>query len=301
MEITKLTPRGFCKGVVGAIHIINKALENDNLKKPIYMLGNIVHNKNIVQAFENKGIIILDGDSRVEMLKGINKGTIIFTAHGVSDEVKKLAKSKGLDIIDATCKDVTKTHNLIKEKLNEGYLVLFYGKSKHPETEGVLGISDKIVLIEDQTDLSTLPIYNEKMIITNQTTMSYLDLINCYEKLKNIYPQLELMDEVCSATRRRQEAVVRANDFDLIIVVGDKLSNNTKMLKEVAISKANTASIQVETIADLKGIDLSPYKKIAITAGASTPMAIVQEIIFNIENSTNNYISNLNFDDYLKG
>src|SRR5690554_180934 len=163
MEITKLTPRGFCKGVVNAIHIINKTLENNTYKKPIYMLGNIVHNKNVVEAFKSKGIIILDGESRVDMLKKINEGTVIFTAHGVSDEVRNIATMKGLDIVDATCKDVKKTHDVIKEKLLEGYLLLFYGKENHPETEGIIGISDEIILITDKTDLSTLPKYSGKV------------------------------------------------------------------------------------------------------------------------------------------
>lgn len=299
MEITKLTPRGFCKGVVNAIHIINKALENNTYKKPIYMLGNIVHNKNVVEAFKSKGIIILDGESRVEMLKKINEGTVIFTAHGVSDEVRNIATMKGLDIVDATCKDVKKTHDVIKEKLLEGYLLLFYGKENHPETEGIIGISDEIILITDKTDLSTLPKYSGKIIITNQTTMSFLDVIKIYNKLKEIYPQLELVDEICNATRRRQEAVINAEGYDLIIVVGDKLSNNTKMLKELASNK--TKAIQVETLNDLKNIDLSNFNKIAITAGASTPKSILEEIVFNLEHNTNNYISRLNLDDYLKG
>lgn len=299
MKITKLTPRGFCKGVAGAINIINKALQNDDLKRPIYMLGNIVHNKNIVRAFEDQGIIILDGDSRLNMLENINEGTIIFTAHGVSDEVRKLASNKGLDIVDATCRDVKRTHDLIKEKLNEGYLVLFYGKQDHPETEGVLGISKDIVLVYDKMDISTIPLHDGKIIITNQTTMSYLDLIKFYELLKKYYPKLELMDEVCSATRRRQEAVINANEYDLIIVVGDKLSNNTKMLRDIA--NKHTNSIQVESINDLKDVDLSSYNHIAITAGASTPKVIVEEIIYNIENKTNNYVSELKLNDYLKG
>src|SRR5690554_1672575 len=201
MKISKLTPRGFCKGVTYAIHVINKAIENKDLKRPIYILGNIVHNKNIVQTFKSKGIITLEGPSRVSMLEKIKEGTVIFTAHGVSDEVRDLASKKGLDVIDATCKDVTRTHNLIKDKLNEGYKVLFYGKLNHPETEGVLGIGREITLIEDNTNINILPVSSDKMIITNQTTMSYLDLIKKYEELKKVYPQLELMDEVCSATR----------------------------------------------------------------------------------------------------
>lgn len=299
MKIDKLTPRGFCKGVINAIYLINNALEDENLKRPIYMLGSIVHNKKVVEAYRNRGIIILDGPSREEMLEKVNEGTVIFTAHGVSDRVRQLAKDKGLDIIDATCKDVLKTHNLIKQKISEGYKILFFGTINHPETEGILGISDEIILITNNTNLSALPKYDGKLIITNQTTMSYLDVINIYEKLKQIYPQLELADELCNATRKRQEAVMDANGYDLIIVVGDKLSNNTKMLLNLASKKAK--AIQVETINDLKDFDLSSYNKIAITAGASTPKSIVDEIVFNLEHNTNKYMSNLVLDDYLKG
>lgn len=296
MKVTKLTPRGFCKGVVNAIHIINKALEDENLKRPFYMLGNIVHNKNIVNAFKEKGVIILDGPSRVKMLENITSGTVIFTAHGVSDKVRKISEAKGLDIIDATCKDVRRTHDLIKDFIDLGYTVLFYGKQNHPETEGVLGISPKIILIEDYFDLDSLPNINNQMIITNQTTMSYLNLITVYEKLLTKYPQLELMDEICSATRRRQEAVINAKNFDLIIVVGDKLSNNTKMLANLAKEKTN--AIQVETLNDLKEYNLKDYKNIAITAGASTPMIILDEIVDAIEEN-NTFISKLTIKDFL--
>lgn len=300
MKITKLTPQGFCKGVANAINIINKAIEDPNIKKPIYMLGNIVHNKNVVNAFREKGIIILDGKTRVNMLDEIYEGTVIFTAHGVSDEVKEIAKNKGLNIIDATCKDVTHTHNIIRAKLNEGYTVLFYGKNGHPETEGAIGISNKIILIEDNTNINDLPIITNKIILITQTTMSFLDVIKIHQKLLSIYPQLELLDEVCSATRIRQEAVINAKNFDLIIVVGDKLSNNTRMLKEVAIKYANTKSISIESINDLKGIDLSDYRNIAITAGASTPKVIVDEILINLENELNVFVSKITNEDYLK-
>lgn len=299
MDITKLYPRGFCGGVVRAISLINKALDEDTLKKPIYMLGNIVHNKNVVNAFKERGIIILDGPSRVDMLKEITTGSVIFTAHGVSDEVREVAEAKGLQVLDATCRDVARTHNLIKEYLDKGYQVLFYGKENHPETEGILGISKNVFLVNEKTNLLNIPI-SSKMIITNQTTMSYLNLVNLHSKLQLTIPQLELMDEICSATRRRQEAVINAEDFDLIIVVGDPLSNNTRMLKEIAEKKPNTTAIRIESIADLEDFDLSIYKNIAITAGASTPSLILEEIIFNLENKTNNYVSKLELDDYLK-
>lgn len=300
MKITKLTPQGFCKGVTKAIYIINKALEDENIQKPIYMLGNIVHNKNIVKAFENKGIIILDGESRLKMLDHINQGTVIFTAHGVSEAVKEKAIKKGLNIIDATCRDVKRTHQIIKDKLSEGYHILFYGKEGHPETEGVLGLSKQITLVNKNTSIEQLPFYSGKMILTNQTTMSYHDVIEYYEILKNKYPQLELLEEVCSATRRRQEAVAQAKDFDLCIIVGDHLSNNTKMLKEVSESKAHINAILVEDVKDLQGIDFTKYKNIAITAGASTPNAIVEEIIQALINKEQIFISKLTDLDYLK-
>lgn len=300
MDIIKLNPQGFCKGVIKAINIINKAIDDENIKRPIYMLGNIVHNRNVVQAFRNKGIIILEGKPRLDMLNEINEGTVIFTAHGVSDAVKERAIKKGLNIIDATCRDVNHVHDIIKSKLQEGYDILFYGKPNHPETEGVVGLSDRITIVDENTDFNQIK-NKSKILLTCQTTMSYLDVVSFYQQIKARFPQVELLGEVCNATRTRQAAILENKDnLDLIIVVGDPLSNNSKMLQQVAEKKANIKALLVEDINGLKDVDLSLYNRIGITAGASTPDAIVEEIINNLKNNNNDFVSKLKFEDYIR-
>ncbi len=279
MKIIKIEPQGFCGGVVYAINMVEKALAGENATKPIYMLGNVVHNKNVVRAFREKDVIVLEGASRDEMLEKIDSGTIIITAHGASDKIRNRAREKGLNIIDATCRHVTKTHELVKEKLSAGYGVYYYGKKNHPETEGILGISSAIILVSDDNNLDKLPKCEGKAILTNQTTMSYLEVYRLYEKLRRIIPHLELAEEICDATRRRQEAVIaQKGKIDLCVVVGDTLSNNTRMLKETA-EKNGIKAIQVEGAAELDNYDFSPYETVGVTAGASTPKNIINDVI----------------------
>ena len=158
MQVLPITPRGYCPGVVKAIDIVNKAIENKTLPRPIYILGMIVHNRFVVDDFTNKGVITLNeaGKTRLELLDSVHEGTIIITAHGTEDAVFNKIKEKGLTMINATCKDVAKTHDLIKEYLLKDYEILFIGKNHHPETEGALGISPRIQLIESLEDVEKL-------------------------------------------------------------------------------------------------------------------------------------------------
>lgn len=128
MKVIKIAPRGYCYGVVDAMVIARNAALDKTLPRPIYILGMIVHNKHVTDAFEEEGIITLDGQNRKEILEKVDSGTVIFTAHGVSPEVRKIAAEKGLVTLDATCPDVTKTHDLIKEKVKEGYYIIYIGK-----------------------------------------------------------------------------------------------------------------------------------------------------------------------------
>ncbi|PKR85093.1 4-hydroxy-3-methylbut-2-enyl diphosphate reductase [Heyndrickxia camelliae] len=285
MEVIKISPRGYCYGVVDAMVIARNAALDKSLPRPIYILGMIVHNKHVTDAFAEEGIITLDGKNRKEILEKVNEGTVIFTAHGVSPEVRELAKEKGLVTIDATCPDVTKTHNLILEKKAQGYDVIYIGKKGHPEPEGAVGVAPDIVhLVETLEDVNQLDIKNEKIIVTNQTTMSQWDVQHIMKKVQEKYPNVEMHKEICLATQVRQEAVAKqAGEADVLIVVGDPKSNNSNRLAQVSQEIAGTKAYRVADISEIQLDWIKDAKKIAVTAGASTPTPIVREVIQFLE------------------
>lgn len=285
MEVIKIAPRGYCYGVVDAMVIASNAARDPNLPRPIYILGMIVHNKHVTDAFAEDGIITLDGPNRKEILAKVDTGTVIFTAHGVSPEVKKLAEEKGLTTIDATCPDVTVTHDLILQKEKEGYDVIYIGKKGHPEPEGAVGVAPQIVhLVETLDDVDELNVQNDKIIVTNQTTMSQWDVLAIMEKVQEKYPQAEKHKEICMATQVRQEAVAeQAGEADLLIVVGDPMSNNSNRLAQVSQEIAGTKSYRVADVSEIEIEWLKDVETVAVTAGASTPTPIVREVIAFLE------------------
>jgi 4-hydroxy-3-methylbut-2-en-1-yl diphosphate reductase len=281
MDVKKITPRGYCYGVVDAMVIARNAALDKSLPRPIYILGMIVHNKHVTDAFEEEGIITLDGSNRKEILEQVNEGTVIFTAHGVSPEVKQLAKEKGLVTLDATCPDVTRTHDLIRQKKAEGFDVIYIGKKGHPEPEGALGVAPDIVhLVGNVKDVEALDVQNSKVIVTNQTTMSQWDVADVMEKVKEKYPHVEVHKEICLATQVRQEAVAeQAGDTDVLIVVGDPKSNNSNRLAQVSEQIAGTRAYRISDISELKLEWIKDANVVGVTAGASTPTPIVKEVI----------------------
>lgn len=290
MDVIKIAPRGYCYGVVDAMVIAKNAALDKTLPRPIYILGMIVHNKHVTDAFEEDGIITLDGKNRLDILEKVDKGTIIFTAHGVSPEVRRIAKEKGLVTLDATCPDVTKTHDLIREKEAEGYHVIYIGKKGHPEPEGAVGVAPHIVhLVESAEDVYNLKIENEKIIVTNQTTMSQWDVADIMEKVKEKFPHAETHKEICLATQVRQEAVAeQAGAADLTIVVGDPKSNNSNRLAQVSEQIAKTKAYRISDLSELKLEWLTNVKKVAVTAGASTPTPITKKVIQFLEQYDHN-------------
>ena len=281
MKITKINPQGYCNGVKRALDIVNNAINDKSIKRPIYLLGEIIHNKHVIKDLENKGVILIDDKSktRLELLDLINDGTVIFSAHGVSDKVYEKAKNKNLNIIDATCGYVLIVHKKIKEYINKGYDIIYIGTPKHPECEGVLGINENIHFISNISDLDNLNINNDKIYVTNQTTLSKYDIKDIYQKLIVKYPNIYIDDKICNATNIRQEAMANQPKADLCIVVGDSSSSNTKKLAKVSLEQAHINTILTE---DLKGLDLEIVKKaksINISSGASTPSILVDEII----------------------
>lgn len=285
IEVLKISPRGYCYGVVDAMVLARQAAQNLDLPRPIYILGMIVHNSHVTQSFEDEGIITLDGPNRMEILSQVESGTVIFTAHGVSPEVRKLAREKGLTTLDATCPDVTKTHDLIREKAADGYEIIYIGKKGHPEPEGAIGIApDHVHLIEKEEEIEQLQVTSSRIIITNQTTMSQWDIKHIMKSLLDKFPGAEIHNEICLATQVRQEAVAeQAGQADLVIVVGDPRSNNSNRLAQVSEEIAGVPAHRIGDVTELKREWLEGVSKVAVTSGASTPTPITKEVIAYLE------------------
>lgn len=285
MKVIKISPRGYCYGVVDAMIIARNAALDKSLPRPIYILGMIVHNKHVTDAFAEEGIITLDGPNRKQILEQVEKGTVIFTAHGISPEVRELAKQKGLITIDATCPDVTSTHQLIEAKKNEGYQVIYIGKKGHPEPEGAIGVAPDIVhLVEKEADVDLLAIHADKILVTNQTTMSQWDVGHIMKKIEEKYPHAEFHKEICMATQVRQEAVAdQAGQADVVIVVGDPKSNNSNRLAQVSEEIAGTKAYRISDISELDVDWIKHARTVGVTSGASTPTPITKEVITFIE------------------
>ncbi len=279
MEIKRIVPSGYCKGVVNAINIVKKTrIEYPNSN--IYILGMIVHNSYVSKQMSDLGVITLDDSikSKEELLDDINEGVVIFTAHGISDQIKQKAKDKGLICVDASCVDVIKNKELIKTYLNNDYEVIYFGKKKHPEAEAVLALSNKIHLVCNINDIEKLNISNNKIFVTNQTTMSYMEVEEMINILKNKYPNCLVQKEICNATSSRQLAVTNINDGDVLYVVGDVKSNNTNKLKELG-AKHFKKSFLISNYQEINKKDLINQNKIYVTAGASTPPNLIDEVI----------------------
>ncbi|MCI6089350.1 MAG: 4-hydroxy-3-methylbut-2-enyl diphosphate reductase [Solobacterium sp.] len=279
MEIKRVVPSGYCKGVVNAINIVKKTKEqypNEN----IYILGMIVHNSYVSKQMEDLGVITLEDPnlSKEELLDTIDKGVVIFTAHGISDKIKQKALDKGLICVDASCVDVLKNKDLIKSYLDKGYDVVYFGKKKHPEAEAILSLSNNIHLVSNISDIDNLNISNDNLFITNQTTMSYLEVEDMLKLIKDKYPTCIIQKEICNATSSRQLAITNIKDGDVLYVVGDVKSNNTNKLKEIGLKYFKKVFL-ISNYKEINKKDLVNENKIYVTAGASTPPILIDEVI----------------------
>lgn len=291
-KIIKLKETGFCYGVTRAIKIVKETVQNDSIKKPIYLLGNLVHNKHISNYLKNLGVIVIDGDNRLDMLDEIPNGsTVVFSAHGVSDKVRNKAKLKNLEIIDATCPYVEATFNLVEDacKSND---ILFIGKHNHPETEAILELSNHAHLV-NPTNIYIEGLDVDHIKVAHQTTMSCYDIENIFNDIKTIYPNAKLLDMICRVTERRQTelASIDLNSFEkpaLIIVVGDKKSNNSTKLYELAKRNRQCDALFIESIKEINLQYIKKYQTIILTSGTSTPISLIDEI-FDILNNIDNY------------
>lgn len=286
MIVRKITPRGFCKGVYNAIRIVKDSLMDDNLPRPIYVLGLIVHNRHVVSELTELGAITLDDrlTSRYDLVKDIKEGTIILSAHGTDESVKAKIRENNLTLIDATCNDVYKTFDSIKEYLDKGYNIVYIGKKNHPESNAALSLGKNITLIETTEDLDNLQL-KEPLFVTNQTTFSIKDIDPIHQKLEELYSDIQISEEICSATRMRQNALIKGNEgVDLCYIVGDVRSNNTKNLVKISTEVTKTKTLLIQSVSDIDKNDLKTVKIVSVSSGASTPNYLTQEVIDYLEN-----------------
>lgn len=286
MEVIKVTPRGYCYGVVDAIQLARRAAANKSLPRPIYILGLIVHNRHVVDTLRDEcGVISLDGANRMDLLEGINAGTVIFTAHGVSPSVKERARSRGLTLIDATCPDVTRTHRLVQELANRNYHIIYIGKQGHPEPEGVMGEAPgRVHLVQDQHDVDSLQLPAGPLAVTTQTTLSQWDTRDLIEYIQAKFPGIEVYNEICLATQHRQEGVVEAaRKADVVVVVGDTRSNNSNRLVQVVQERVGKPAYLVDNAGELRPEWFVGKHRVAVTAGSSTPTHLTKDVIVWLE------------------
>ena len=280
MEVLLAKPRGFCAGVERAISIVERALALHGA--PIYVRHEVVHNKYVVEDLRSKGAVFVEALSEVP-----SGGTVIFSAHGVSKAVRDEAAARGLRVFDATCPLVTKVHVEVAKMREAGREIVMIGHRGHPEVEGTMGQSTKgMYLVETEEEVARLEVrVPEKISYVTQTTLSVDDAAAIVEALKARFPAITgpKKDDICYATQNRQDAVkFMAPQCDVVIVVGSPNSSNSNRLREVAQSRGIEAHM-VDEAAQLKAEWLIGKRRVGVTAGASAPEVLVNELIARLK------------------
>jgi 4-hydroxy-3-methylbut-2-enyl diphosphate reductase len=275
-EVLLAEPRGFCAGVDRAIEIVERALVK--FGAPIYVRHEIVHNTYVVNDLKSRGAIFIEGLSEVPP-----GATLVFSAHGVSQEVRREAAARGFQVFDATCPLVTKVHVEVAKLHREGYEFIMIGHKGHPEVEGTMGqLSEGIYLVEDVADVAKVRVRDPaRLAVVTQTTLSVDDAAEILAEVKRVFPQVRepKKQDICYATQNRQDAVkLLAPQVDVVIVVGSPTSSNSNRLRELA-ERLGTPGYMVDAAQDLKAEWLEGRPRVGLTAGASAPDVLVQAVI----------------------
>jgi 4-hydroxy-3-methylbut-2-enyl diphosphate reductase len=277
MKILLANPRGFCAGVVRAIDIVDIALQR--FPPPIYVRKEIVHNKAVVDDFRSRGVVFID--SLDEAPAG---GLVIFSAHGVSPEVRRRAQQRGLRVIDATCPLVTKVHLEVHRFLREGYFLVLIGHRSHDEVEGTLGEAPgRIQLVETVQDVESLQVPDpDRLMILTQTTLSLDETRSLIQAIKRRFPRAATppKDDICYATQNRQDAVKELvrRGIDVLLVVGSKNSSNSQRLVDVA-AQGGCRAYLIDRAEEIQKEWLRDARAVGVTAGASAPEHLVQGVV----------------------
>ncbi len=274
-EVLLAEPRGFCAGVDRAIEIVERAIKR--FGAPIYVRHEIVHNTYVVNDLKAKGAIF------IEELDDVPPGaTLIFSAHGVSKALRVEAAARGFHVFDATCPLVTKVHVEVAKLAKEGYEFIMIGHKGHPEVEGTMGqLNEGIYLVEDVADVARVQPRGGKLAVVTQTTLSVDDAAEILAEVKRCFPHVRepKKQDICYATQNRQDAVkVMAPAVDVVVVVGSPTSSNSNRLRELA-ERLGTAAYMVDAAEDLQPGWFEGRRRVGVTAGASAPDILVQQVI----------------------
>ncbi|MDG3064583.1 4-hydroxy-3-methylbut-2-enyl diphosphate reductase [Thauera mechernichensis] len=289
-EILLANPRGFCAGVERAIEIVERALTR--FGAPIYVRHEVVHNKFVVDDLRNKGAVFVD-----ELDEVPSGNTVIFSAHGVSLAVREEAEKRGLRVFDATCPLVTKVHIEVTRMREQGREIIMIGHKGHPEVEGTMGqVATGIHLVETPEDVAALQVANPELLAyVTQTTLSVDDAATIVNALRARFPNIAgpKKDDICYATQNRQDAVKFMTPYaDVVFVVGSKNSSNSNRLREVAELRGVPAYL-VDNAAGIDPAWIEGKRRIGVTAGASAPEVLVEEVIARLKALSGGAVRNL--------
>ena len=279
MKVIKAKTAGFCFGVKRAVDTVYE--QADTCGGPIYTYGPIIHNEEVVKDLESRGVSVIRSE---EELESITEGTVIIRSHGVEKRICDKLRGKGLRIVDATCPFVKKIHNIVEKESAEGKYILIIGNPDHPEVIGIRGwAGSNVSVIQNADDIEKVDFSkNKKICVVSQTTFNYNKFQDLVEIIKKKSYDISVLNTICNATKERQtEAQSIAETVDAMIVIGDKHSSNTQKLFEIC-RKACNNTYYIQTLDDLDLNQLGSVETVGITAGASTPNNIIEEVQNNV-------------------
>ena len=279
MEVIVAKTAGFCFGVERAVNQVYDQIKHGS--GPIYTLGPIIHNEEVVRDLEEKGVKVLNSENEILTL---TEGTVIIRSHGVGKHIYDMLKAQGVQIVDATCPFVKKIHRIVQEQNLQGRRVIIIGDETHPEVEGIKGWGDaRTMVVKNEEQMEKLPSFTgEKLCIVSQTTFNYNKFKDLVEKFEKKGYDILVLNTICNATQERQvEAKRIASQVDAMIVIGGKNSSNTRKLYEIC-QKECKDTYYIQTLDDLNPESVNSVRSVGITAGASTPKKIIEEVHTNV-------------------
>lgn len=281
MKITVLEPKGYCAGVKNAIALAEQT-KNKYSDREVFVYGNLVHNQVVIDHLTSLGIKTITYNDMLNDFVNLvpNNSVVIFTAHGHNVHLNKIAEDKGCIVIDAICPKVKHNLDLISNELKNHKKVVYIGQEKHPETIGALSLSNDVILYSIDKPNNYLKSTNDDLLVINQTTLNISEITNHYDFIKSFIPNARFQDEICAATRFRQEAIRNLDlDVDLVLVLGDKSSSNTNKLIDISLKyNSNIPCFLISSLNDISKDLVCNKKHIVISSGSSTPPDFVDNV-----------------------